>query len=489
MLNKFISLEWKSFTRSASFKANLFIKILMILAGLYFIAIFCFIGVGLYYILNKQGFEPLATVNKFLIIYLLADLVIRFFLQKMPVMNIRLMMCLNISRNSIVGYTLGKSLLSVFNWLHFFFLLPFTIVLIREGFNPVGAIAWFVGVFSLIFVNNFLNILSNNNRFLLYSLAFLLIAFAVIQYYALFEITSYTQPIFDALYSNPLYVFIPLLLLLLSAWATFDFYRRNLYLDAGLSVKKEEAQTENYSWLNRYGTLGTFIKNDIKLIRRNKRSRTTIIISVLFIFYGLLFFTGAIEAYEGPVWKIFAGIFVTGGFLFTFGQFVPSWDSSYYPLMMSQNIQYREYLNAKWWLMIIATILTTIVSSFYLYFGWEAYLAVLVGAIYNMGVNAHLVLWGGAYIRTPIDLTQNKNVMGNKQAFNSKTLLLTLPKLILPLGLYALGHYLFDPRAGYIFVALAGILGFTFKNKVFSIIENIYKTEKYKTIAAYKQSN
>jgi hypothetical protein len=33
--------------------------------------------------------------------------------------------------------------------------------------------------------------------------------------------------------------------------------------------------------------------------------------------------------------------FVSGGFLITFGQFVPSWDSSYYQLMMTQNIPQR----------------------------------------------------------------------------------------------------------------------------------------------------
>lgn len=489
MLKMFFSLEWKSFTRSASFRANMFIKIIMILAALYFIGIFTLLGVGLFYILEKQELEPLETVNKFLIIYLILDLLIRYFLQKMPVMNIRPLLCLNISRKRIVAYSLGKTLLSIFNWLHLFLFFPFTVVLIMNDYDPAGAIAWFVGIFSLIFVNNFLNILSNNNRNILFFMVGLLIIFGLLTYFNLLDLTVYTQPLFEALYTNPFWVIIPLFMLGLSGWFTFNYFRKNLYLDAGLSVKQQDAQTENYTWLNKYGVLGTFIKNDIKLIRRNKRSRTTIIMSVLFIFYGLLFFTGGIEAYEGPVWRIFAGIFVTGGFIFTFGQFVPSWDSSYYPLMMSQNIQYREYLNAKWWLMIIATVVTTIVSSFYLYFGWEVYLAVLVGAIYNIGINAHLVLWGGAYIRTPIDLTQNKNVMGNKQAFNSKTLLLTLPKLILPLALYAAGHYLFEPRAGYFMVAGAGILGFAFKNRVFSIIENLYKTEKYKTIAAYKQNN
>jgi hypothetical protein len=260
-----------------------------------------------------------------------------------------------------------------------------------------------------------------------------------------------------------------------------------MYLDAGLAGKESIAKTEDYVWLNRFGSLGIFLKNDIKLIKRNKRSRTSVIMSFLFIFYGLFFFTGSIEAYESPLWKIFAGIFISGGFLFSFGQYVPSWDSSYYPLMMSQNIRYREYLTSKWYLIIIATIISTVLASFYIYFGWEAYIAVVVGAIYNIGDNSYLVLWGGAYIKTPIDLTSNKKAFGDKQAFNAKTLLLTLPKLVLPLAIYALGNYLIDSTAGYILVAMAGIIGFAFKNRVFALIERIYKKEKYKTLVAYKQ--
>jgi hypothetical protein len=49
----------------------------------------------------------------------------------------------------------------------------------------------------------------------------------------------------------------------------------------------------------------------------------------MFLFYGFLFFTNSIEAYNNPIMHIFAGIFVSGGFLITFGQFVPSWDSAY----------------------------------------------------------------------------------------------------------------------------------------------------------------
>jgi hypothetical protein len=76
-------------------------------------------------------------------------------------------------------------------------------------------------------------------------------------------------------------------------------------------------------WLNQFGTIGTFLKM-ISNSSRNKRSKTTVGLSVMFLFYGFLFFTNSIEAYNNPHHAYFAGIFVSGGFLITFGQFVPS---------------------------------------------------------------------------------------------------------------------------------------------------------------------
>ena len=65
--------------------------------------------------------------------------------------------------------------------------------------------------------------------------------------------------------------------------------------------------------------------------------------------------------------------------------------------------------------------------------------------------------------------------------------MLTIPKLVLPLLIYALGHYLVNPTAGYIFVAVSGFIGLAFKDIAFRKIESIYKKEKYKTLNAYKQ--
>ncbi len=490
MFKHFFNLQWKSFFRAASFKTNLAFKILMIFGALYFIVVFLAMGVGSFFIIKKAGLgDPLRVVNQFMVYYVVMDLYLRYMFQKMPILNIKPLLYMPFKKSAVVKYSLGKTVFSFFNWMHAFFFIPFSIVLITQGYNALDVVLWHLAIMALFYANNFLNIMMNNQDKIFYPMVAILAILALAQYNGWFDITVYTAPIFDAFFDTPWAFLIPILLLTWLVYASFNYFKKHMYLDGGLATKHTEAKSEDYTWLNRFGNLGTFLKNDIKLIRRNKRSKTTVIMSVLFIFYGMLFGSGAVEVYEGPIWSIFAGIFVSGGFLFSFGQFVPSWDSSYYPLMMSQNIQYREYLSSKWYLIVIATIISTILSAFYLYFGWEFYLAIVAGAIYNIGVNSYLVLWGGAYIKTPIDLTSNKKAFGDKQAFNVKTLLLTIPKLVLPLLIFAAGYYLINPISGYIAVALSGVLGFVFKDQVFKMIEKIYKKEKYKTILAYKQTD
>jgi hypothetical protein len=71
--------------------------------------------------------------------------------------------------------------------------------------------------------------------------------------------------------------------------------------------------------------------------------------------------------YNNPIMHIFAGIFVSGGFLITFGQFVPSWDSAVLSINDDTKYSVQRILSSKWWLMVIATIVTTLVII-YLYF-------------------------------------------------------------------------------------------------------------------------
>lgn len=488
MIKKFLYLEWKAFIRSASFGNSLAMKIVMGFFAAYFMVSFFILGIGVFFIIKEElNLEPLATVNKYLIFYFLADLCVRLALQKIPVLNIKPLLLMNIQKSTIIRFTLGKTIFSVFNFFQLLFFLPFTIVMLIQEYDVLQTILWFVAMMSIVYFLNFLNIILNNkdNFFTIFLVALAMII--ALQYYEMVDFTIVTFPFFNAI-SNTVYIWLlPVAALVSIVMITSKFFRKGLSLDSGLVEKHSVASTQNFFWLERFGKLGTFLKNDLRLITRNKRAKSTLLVSVAFLFYGLLFFKN--PAFDADIMKIFAGIFVTGGFLFTYGQYVPSWDSAYYQLMMTQNINYREYLNSKWWLIVIATLISTGLASFYLVYGWQVYLAVVVGGIYNIGVNSHLVLLTGAFIKTPIDLQSSKGVFGDKKAFNTQSFLMSIPKLVLPVLLYFLGNYFISSNAGLALVAIAGFLGFLFRNAVFLQIEKIYKLEKYKTIQAYKQNN
>ena len=487
MIKKFILLEWKAFSRSASFKMNLFLKIFLGIIGVFYSFMILFLGVAAFYALKEKNLEPLSVLNKYLIYWWLSDLVVRYFMQKSPVMYVKPFLMMPLKKGKIVHFLLGKSSVSFFNIYAAFFFVPFTIVLLINDYSVAGVLAWHVAIASLVYANNYLNLLMDNLDKLFAVVAVTLVSLGALQYFGYLDITLYTGPVFQAFYKFPVLGFGMILIPVFLYWYCFRYFKSILRTDEAVKAKEVVADTENFTWLEQFGTLGTFLKNDIKLIKRNKRSKSTVLISIFFLFYGLMIFTN--KSYEGPTWQLFGGLFISGGFLFTFGGFVPSWDSAYYPLMMSQNIKYKDYLSSKWWLIVIATAISVVISAFYLFLGWQVYMAIIVGGIYNIGVNAHIVLLGGAYVKTPIDLTTGKKAFGDKKAFNVKTLLITLPKLILPLLIFYVFYKFWGIEAGYLAVAVLGLLGLAFRNKVFSMIENVYKKEKYATLAAYKEKN
>ena len=89
MIKAFLSLERKAFSRSASFKINLALKIIFGIIAAFYTVMILGLGVSVFYILKEKKLEPLSTVNKYLVYWWLADLVLRYFLQKLPIMRVK----------------------------------------------------------------------------------------------------------------------------------------------------------------------------------------------------------------------------------------------------------------------------------------------------------------------------------------------------------------------------------------------------------------
>jgi len=484
MISHFLKLEWKQFVRSASFGKSIALKILMGFFALYFIVSFLAIGVGGYFILRKEfpDSDPLQLVNSYFLFAILGDLIFRYLMQKLPIMNIKPLLILPINKSKLVHYVLGKSSFSFFNILGLFFYIPFAIVLIKEGYHTAGVLGWLLTMILIIQSVNFLNFLINKNNKALIVIGAILLSLIGLQKFGIADVVSSGGSVFDFIYQNPIYSLAGIIVLVVLYQLNYKQLRNQVYLDEAVATKVEEASTSDMSWANKFGDVAPFIKNDIRLIWRNKRTKTVFLMSFLFLFYGLIFYT--MDAYKDSLpMLMFASLFVTGGFTLNYGQFIPAWDSAHYKMLMSQSFRYRKFLESKWVLMVAMTTVLYFLSFPYLYFGIDVFLMITAGAIFNIGFNSLFLLYAGSFNRKRIDLT--KGGFGNTQGTSATQILIIIPLMLFPMLLFWVFNSFVGYNSGFIVVAAIGVISLLLRNYAMNFIEKKYIKDKYVMINAF----
>jgi hypothetical protein len=492
MIKHFLNLEWKQYFRSSYWQKNMAMNILLVFFALYFVVIFLALGFGLLPILKKvyPKQDPFVVANGFIFFWIIGDLMMRFFLQKLPVMSVKPLLTLPIKRSIVVNFVLGKSALSFFNFLPLFAIIPFSIMLIGNGYETSMVLTWMFTMIIIILIINFLNFIieafSAETE-----LSFLPLIVVIGTLYGLdyFGIVSMTTLIGDALIgiaNNPIFILIPLAFLATCYSFNFKLLKDKLFLDSSLKSKVTEVKAADLSWTKRFGDIAPFMQLDLKLIWRNKRTKSSVFIMIIGLLYGLFFYPQPL--YREMVWMFpFIGIFVTGIFLINFGQFIPAWDSAYYKLLMSQNIKYEQYLRSKFILMTISVVIMFVLSIPYVYFGWKILLAHFAAAIYNIGVNSHVILYGGSFNRKKIDLSQRAAF--NYQGTGAVQWIIGLPLMLLPMLIFAIVNWLIGFEAGIATLIILGVLGVVFHKKLMRMITKRYLDSKYKMIDAFSQDN
>ncbi len=488
MFKRFIILQGKSFFRSSSMGKSLALKILMGFFAIYMLAILVFSGAGLYFILRKliPDASPMWTLSQFMVYWVLAEMFFRYFMQKLPVMDIKPLLLMPIKKSSIAHYILARSGVSVYNLMSLFFFLPFGVVLLYQGYPTLNVILWLVSLLGIVLSMNYINFLINKNEKALILIASIIVVFFILDYFGLLMIRDFFAPIFHGLYAYPATVFIPLTLAFSTYFINYNFLKNRISLDESLKAKSTEAKTSNLAWTRRFGDMAPYLQLDLKMIWRNKRTKSQVFISLLFVFYGLIFYTQDIYAQMYPMYA-FLGIFMTGIFLTNFGQFIPAWDSSYYNMMMAQNIPLRKYLESKALLIFVSVIVMFFLTIPYAYFGWDVLAVNFATALYNLGVNLPVILYFGSFNKKRIELDQSP--FGNMQGTSATQFLIILPVLGLPILLFTGFYFLFSLEVAVIALSLMGLAGLTFRNRLITLITKQYGLKKYGMIAGFKEKN
>ena len=482
------SLQWKETFRAPQWEAKMSIKIIMTLVTIYFLGSFLFGASVVYPILNQKILdrEPLEVFNSIVLYFFFVELIIRFFLQQLPVTNIQSLILLPFKKQEIIHHVLLKSIFSGFNLWPFIIYLPFAISMVKDDYLGSAVLAWWTSLLLVTLSINFINYIINKNNFFFVLLLLALAGVIALDGYNYFDLGAWVGKAFDKVVKEPV-LFWAFLIPLIGCYSlVFRYLKKGFYLDAGLTKKKKSVQGGDFKALNFLGNDALFLKNDLRMIIRNIRPRQTVLMSFLFLFYGLIFFSQDIYSDQAYV-LVFASLFVTGGFTMTFGNYVPAWDSSCYKLLMTQNLAYKDYLLSKWNLMVFVTAVLTILSLPYVYFGWNILALILAGALFNMGLSTWITLLGGLMNKSPMKLNVKAKAFENTQAFSLNQFLMIIPKLIVPILLYAVPAALISPVAGYFSLGGGGVLGIIFKNQLADWTTKLYIKQKHETIEAFNK--
>ena len=492
MIKHFINLEWKQYFRSSYWQKSIVINILLIFFALYFVGIFLFMGAFLFKIIGKAtpDEDPFLVVNNYIFYWLIGDVLMRFFLQKLPVMSVKPLLTLPIKRSTIVNFVLGKSALNFFNFLPLFAIIPFSISLLKNGYASSLVLTWLAAMVMIILIINFINFIveafsAETELSFLPVIALVGVLFGL-DYFNILPMRSLVGDGLIYIANNPVFILIPLGILAIAYVYNFKILKEKLFLDSSLKSKVAEVKVADLSWTNRFGDIAPFMQLDLKLIWRNKRTKSMTMLLIIGVLYGLFF-------YPQPMYRemefmfAFIGIFSTGFFLINFGQFIPAWDSSYYKMLMSQNIKYEQYLRSKFILMIMSVVILFVLGIPYVYFGWKILIAHFAAAIYNIGVNSHVILWGGSFNRKKIDL--DKKAAFNYQGTGAVQWLIGIPLMLVPMGLFALINWLLGFEIAIATLIVLGVSGIILHKKLMRFITQKYLDSKYKMIDAFSQDN
>lgn len=488
MVKWFLLHAWQAKWRSPYWQKSLGVNILLGLLGAYLALNFLALGYFLDVILIDafpEG-EPFNIFNQFVIYYLLVDLLMRFFLQEFPVMDLQRYLLLPLRKSKLFHFLLLKSIPTFFNVLPLFFVLPFFIKVVYPGYAPATAGAWLVLMLALIGTNNFIAFyLKKNFSIRPLSSILLLVLMAGVAFLDWKEILPLSEGFAGsvaALLQQPLLLIFPLGILALVYGFLYNVFRRYAYLDSMAARRPQVAESgQNFAVLDRFGKLGQLIQLDLHLIRRNKRPRTMIMMAVILLGYPLLF----TDLLDQMGWMIFLGVFVTGMSMATYGQFMLSWESSFFDLLMGRNFSMRDYYEAKFFLFLGFNSIALLLCMVYVFLDWRLPVVFAALALYNIGVNSFVTMFFSTYNTKRID--PERQAFFNYQGVGATQFLYTVPLVLGPILIYAPFGVLGYSLLGLGMIGLLGITGMIFKNQLIKIIVRQFKSRKYIISSGFKQ--
>ncbi|HEY0054675.1 MAG TPA: DUF5687 family protein [Pedobacter sp.] len=481
MNRAFLQHNWLAFWRSKNTGRSMAISIFVGLGLLYLFANLFVVSLFLEKILEKifPARDAIESFNSLLLYYFLIDILSRFQLQELPTLRVKPYLNLPIKRNKIINYLSLTSLWSGFTIAPFLLTVPFLIKVLVFDDDASGFLPMLISIIGLIIFNHFFSLwlkrkINMNAWFMVGFLMAIAIIILADIYLDAVSISTVSRSIFNAILKHPYLAIFPALTGGVMYFFHYRFLKSNLYLEELRKDNSKERSTTDITFLRRFGTVGELAALEIKLILRNKRPKSTLIMSMAFMLYGLLFYT---RPEIDQTMMIFAGLFMTGIFIINYGQFMFSWQASHFDGILANKISVEEFFKSKFLLFTLFSTITFLLTTPYVYFGWKILLAHAMLYLWNIGISSLIVLafanWNFKYI----DLSKGSSF--NWQGVGASQFIVGFPLFMLPLLVYGLGYWAFNQVVAMLIIGFFGVIFILSRSFWLKKLVNLFTDKRY----------
>jgi hypothetical protein len=264
------------------------------------------------------------------------------------------------------------------------------------------------------------------------------------------------------------------------------FLRNNLYLEEISKAGGKEKKSSEYAWLQRFGNIGDLIGVELKLILRNKRPRTLLIIAAFFLLYGLIMYKPELiqKGNFGIVFML--AVFITGMFSISYGQFLFAWQSSYFDGLMASNISIKNYIKSKFVLLSASATIALFPSLLYGLMSWKIIPIQIAAYLFNVGVQPVISGFLAMYHYKGFDMNQSATF--NYQGMSAVQWLYSLVIILTGVILYLPFTFSFHSAwAGIAAIGIIGLINFMLRDRWIDFFAKQFFKHKYKILEGFRE--
>ena len=182
---------------------------------------------------------------------------------------------------------------------------------------------------------------------------------------------------------------------------------------------------------------------------------------------------------------VFWSIFLISFSALMYGQYLFAWEGSYFDFVLSSKIDIKKYIEAKYYIMAIASFLAFLIMMIYIFISIDLLWLNIAVLFYSVGVSSMINLYMATFNKKRMDL--HASMMSQQGRDNFKQFLQAIPTLLLMSSIYfamtwmGLKDYMAFAYGG------VGLVSLLFHNQLMNLSIKNFEKRRYKMAVGFRE--